>query len=296
MTRPIQALTPSLALLALSLLPAREALALPIGDAFPCVVAPFDVFPVPPPVAPVVVVRPWSSFPPPVVVVRRYVPPPPPVVVVRPWTQPPPPAPTHIIVRPATPAVVFAEPEPEPGPVVTTDGEGGTIDDRGEGVRAARRVVVGGGFGGLMLAGPDSSTLSSAFALHLGVALRQASVGLRLDMSPDAVQVSDRSGRSTSASYLIGGVGFGYHFNADALIHPVVGAALELHALDPDGGETRYGFGLGARAGLEMEYPLDSGSLGIGVDVSGHRRFGDDDEMQVAATALGFGGTIDYRF
>lgn len=294
MTRQIHALTPTLALLALSLFPAPAALALPIGDAFPCVVAPFEPMPPPPPVAPVVVVRPWSPPPPPVVVVRRYVPPPPPAVVVRPWTPPPPPAPTHIYVRPVTPAVVVAEPEPEP--VVTTDGEGGTIDDRGDGVRAARRVVVGGGVGGLMLASPDASTLSSAFALHLGVALRQASVGLRLDMSPDAVQVDDGSGGTTPASYLIGGIGFGYHFNADSLIHPVVGAALELHALDPDGGETRYGFGLGARAGLEMEYPLDSGSLGIGVDVSGHRRFGEDDQMPVAATALGFGGTIDYRF
>jgi len=301
MTRPIHVLAPTAALLALSLIPSRDASAIPLGDAFPCVVAPFD--PPPPPVAPVVVVRPWSepppvvvrpyTPPPPVVVVRRYVPPPPPAVVVRPWTAPPPPAPTQILVRPVTPAVVVAEPEPEP--VTTTDDEGGTIDDRGEGVRAARRVVVGGGFGGLMLSGPDSATLSSAFALHLGVALRQASVGLRLDLAPDAVEMGEGSERTT-ASYAIGGIGFGYHFNADSLIHPVVGASLELHALDPDGGETRYGFGLGARAGLEMEYPLDSGSLGIGVDVSGHRRFGDADDMPVAATALGFGGTIDYRF
>lgn len=293
MTRPLTAFGLTLALVAV---PAGSALALPLGEAVPCVIAPFD--PPPPPPSPVVVVRPWTAPPPPVVVVRRYVPPPAPTVVVRPWSAPPP---TQIIVRPAPPpTVVVAAPEPPPEPVVVddgdTDGDGGTIDDRGEGVRAARRVVVGGGFGGLMLTGHDASTLSTSFGVHLGVALRQASVGLRLDMSPDAVQIDDGAGGSASASYLIGGLGFGYHFNADSLIHPVVGASLELHALDPEGSEARYGFGLGARAGLEMEYPLDSGSLGIGLDVSGHRRFGNEDDMPVPSLALAFGGTIDYRF
>lgn len=267
------------------------------GEAFPCVIAPFEEMPPPPPQP--VVVRPWSSPPPPVVVVPRWTPVPPPVVV-RPWTPPPatvhvyapPPPPTTIYVRPRPAPVVVSVPDPEPVAVETrVDDEGGTIDDRGEGVRASRRVVVGGGFGGLMLTGHDSSTLSTSYGVHLGVALRQASVGLRLDHSPDAVEVD-----GSSASYTIGGLGFGYHFNADSLIHPVVGASLELHALDPEGDDARYGFGVGARAGLEMEYPLDSGSLGIGLDVSGHRRFGSESSMPVSATALAFGGTVDYRF
>jgi len=303
MTRPIHVLAPSLALFAL--FPASAALALPLGDGLPCVLA-FEPDPTPPPV----IVRPWTPPPPPTVVIRPWTPPPQ-RVYVRPWTPPPPPVTSYavppparvyvrsiLISRPVTPTVVVSEPAPATATATVTavDEEGGTIDDRGEGVRAARRVVVGAGFGGLMLTGHDSSTLSPSFALHLAVALRQASVGLRVDMAPDAVEVANGSGGTSPASYTIGGLGFGYHFNADSLIHPVVGASLELHALDPQGADASFGFGLGARAGLEMEYPLDSGSLGIGVDVSGHRRFGSTHAMPVPATALAFGGTIDYRF
>ena len=299
MTRPIHVFALSVALFAL--FPVADAGAVPVSDALPCMIA-IDPCVVPPPV----IVRPWTPPPPPMVVVRPWNPPPP-RVYVRAWTPPPPPVtsyavppPARVFVRPivvtppVAPAVVVTEPQPEP--VTAVDEDGGTIDDRGEGVRAARRVVVGGGFGGLMLAGHDSSTLSSSFSLHLGVALRQASVGVRIDMAPDAVEVADGSGGLAPASYTIGGLGFGYHFNADSLIHPVVGASLELHALDPEGAKATFGFGLGARAGLEMEYPLDSGSLGIGVDISGHRRFGDAETMAVPPTAVAFGGTIDYRF
>jgi hypothetical protein len=249
------------------------------ADALACVLAPFQE-PAPPPPQPVNV-RPWSEPPRPVVLVRPWTPVPPPVVV-RPWAQ-----------APSVSAYVVATP---PSVVVTTetapDVASGTIDDRGEDVRAARRVVVGGGFGGLLLATDGASVLSPSFGVHLGLALRQASVGIRIDMAPDVLPADG----ATSASYTIGGLGFGYHFAADSLIHPVVGASLDLHAFDPDGAKARYGFGVGARAGLEMEYPLDAGSLGIGLDVSGHRRFGAADAMPVSATALAFGGTLDYRF
>ncbi|MBI2895226.1 MAG: hypothetical protein HYY06_16855 [Deltaproteobacteria bacterium] len=255
---------------------------------------------------PPVIIRPYSPPPPPppirVVVV-------PPRVVVRPYVAPAirfaqPPPPIRIV-----PAPVFVTPVRTPTPVViedrTTiieqdpvdDGTEGTMDDRGAGLRAARRVVVGGGYGGMILSGDDSSSIGSSYRLHVGLALRQASVGLRLDLAPDALEVPADSGRPTSASYMISGLGFGYHFNPDGLLHPVMGASVELHSIDPDDGETAVGFGVGGRAGLEMEYPLDFGSLGVGLDLTAHRRLISDDDFPTRiATALAFGGYVDYRF
>jgi hypothetical protein len=231
---------------------------------------------------------------PPPVYVRPYQP-----SVVR-FAQPPPP------VRMMTPVVVsrpvvVTRSEPvvltEPADALVDHGDGGTMDDRGEGLRAARRVVVGGGYGGLVLMGDASSSIASAYRLHIGLALRQVSVGFRLDVAPDALEIPDETGDTTSASYLIGGLGFGYHFNAEGLLHPVMGASLEVHSLDPSQGDGAVAFGIGGRAGLELEYPLDSGSLGIGLDFTAHRRLlANNDFPARTSTAMALGGYVDYRF
>ncbi len=195
--------------------------------------------------------------------------------------QSPPPGVVVRVVRPTEPPAV----EPLPA-----------NDDR------TPRVVAGAGFGGVLFDGGGRGMLGSDYRLHLGLEVGQALVGARVDLIPEGLSVAGADGAARAAHLTLGSLGLGYRFLPDAVVHPVASFSLEMTALSVDAvgavaGATALGFGIAGRVGLEFEYPISTGAVAVGLDVSAHRRLVSQEGFPTdQQNALSFGGTLHYRF
>src|SRR5262249_14902529 len=131
-------------------------------------------------------------------------------------------------------------------------------------------VIAGAGMGAAMFFGDGLTGTAVAYRLHVGVAVGQGEFALRADLIPDALHVATETGGSTPAALYTIGATFNYRFLPDASLHPVAGAGVETTILDPHAAQGGAAFGVVARVGLELAFPIDSGALAFGIDVTGH--------------------------
>lgn len=157
-------------------------------------------------------------------------------------------------------------------------------------------VIVGGGFGGLLLHANDSSTLVPNYRLHIGLAVGSSEIAARIDLAPKGASLSlDES--VNELSIIAPRLTFEHRFLPRAVIHPVAGLGLGAIIASPDEGDTSYAMALTARAGLEFAYRLTHSALAVGLDITGHLPVARSNPLPVDLTAmLSFGAYLDFRF
>ena len=194
----------------------------------------------------------------------------PPVTYEGGYAQPPPPR--YIPPPPPPPPIVVAERDPYETP--------GTI-------------IVGSGFGGMILKGELGSRVVPTYLLHIGLAVGAAEFSLRSSLMPRALELDQGGSLSLYATRAT----FNYRFLHGAAVHPVAGIGLESVVGDPASGETGHCFAATARVGLELAFPVREGALALGLDTQGHLPFAASDSFPVdLSMMLGFGAYLDYRF
>lgn len=217
---------------------------------------------------------------------------------------PPPPPPRVLVVRRPvvqvpSPRVIVTAPPP-PVTTVVTQPEPVVVDeprDERDPYATPGIVVAGAGMGGMFFLGDGITGVTTAYKLHVGLAVGAAEFALRFDLAPDAMDLTMADGGKTPAALYTTGASFNYRFLPGATVHPVAGVGLEGIILDPHEGETGTAFAVTARAGLELAYPLSDGALALGIDLTGHKPFGATAEYSAdVVPMLTFGAYGDYRF
>ncbi|MBI5489860.1 MAG: hypothetical protein HY905_21170 [Deltaproteobacteria bacterium] len=165
-------------------------------------------------------------------------------------------------------------------------------------------VEVGAGYGGFYMPSLRESLLQAPRA-HLALILDPVSVNLdvsvatglewgELDANGACVAEGDRCG---TGELIQTSLGFAWRWNRHGHLHPTAGAGLELASLDPDSGDSTFGFTAAAVAGLIFEYPLPFGALEAGLDITGHVMLVAQDAYPLEDSFfLTFGGYAGYRF
>ncbi|MBW2731703.1 MAG: hypothetical protein JRH20_04875 [Deltaproteobacteria bacterium] len=200
-----------------------------------------------------------------------------------------PPAPVVVV---PTPVVVPAAMVVQPYPVVLPSVHLVTRDP----YKTSGIVIVGAGFGGLLLHANDSSTLVPNYRLHIGLAVGTSEIAARIDLAPKGAALSLEEGVDT-LSIVAPRLTFEHRFLPRSPIHPIAGLGLGAIIASPDQGETAYAMAVTARAGLEFAYPLAHSALALGLDITGHLPVARSDPFPVDLTAmLSFGAYLDFRF
>jgi hypothetical protein len=218
---------------------------------------------------------------------------------------PDPSPPRRVVVVPAPePApepvrvVVRTPPPPETRLTVRVRDDGSrrppaSLHEDGEGPR----LVLGGGIGPMFVVSDPSHSVVPIGHLHLGLAVSQVEVGLRVGLAPYAASLENEDGETIDAGLYTTDVTFTYRFLPDADVHPILGAGIGAVIAAPDGLAPSAGFGVSARAGLELGVDVPDGELGIGLDALGTQVVGAEDGFPWAlATTLTVGAHLDYRF
>ena len=183
-----------------------------------------------------------------------------------------PPPPRYVLPPPPPPPIVVRERDPYDTPGI---------------------VIVGVGFGGLILKSDLGSEVVPAPLLHLGLAVGAAEFALRSSLAPRALDLDDGGTLSLYATRAT----FSYRFLPGAVVHPVAGIGLESVIGAPSSGSVGHTFAATARLGLELAFPLHDGALALGLDTEGHLPFAATDSFPVdLSLMLGFGAYVDYRF
>jgi len=183
-----------------------------------------------------------------------------------------PPPPRHVLPPPPPPPIVVRERDPYDTPGI---------------------VIVGVGFGGMILRSDLGSEVVPAPLLHLGLAVGAAEFALRTSLAPRALDLDDGRALSLYATRAT----FSYRFLPGATVHPVAGIGLESVIGAPSSGSVGHTFAATARVGLELAFPLHDGALALGLDTEGHLPFAATDSFPVdLSLMLGFGAYVDYRF
>lgn len=183
-----------------------------------------------------------------------------------------PPPPRYLLPPPPPPPIVVRERDPYDTPGI---------------------VIVGAGFGGLVLKSDMGSEVVPAPLLHLGLAVGAAEFALRTSLAPRALDLDDGGTLSLYATRAT----FSYRFLPGATVHPVAGIGLESVIGAPTSGSVGHTFAATARVGLELAFPLHDGALALGLDTEGHLPFAATDGFPVdLSLMLGFGAYVDYRF
>ena len=181
-------------------------------------------------------------------------------------------------VEPEPPA-----PPPRPAPIIV---ERDPYDTSGI-------VIVGGGFGGMMLHAGDATVVAPSPLVHLGLAVGSAEFGLRLNLLPEAIELDGPGAISLYATQ----ASFSYRFLDRAVVHPVAGIGLESIVGAPERGDVGPSFAVTARLGRELAFPLAGGALALGLDATGHLPFAASEAFPLELeTMLGFGAYLDWRF
>ena len=165
-------------------------------------------------------------------------------------------------------------------------------------------IEVGAGYGGFYMPSLRESLLQAPRA-HLALILDPVSVNLDVsvatglewgELDPAGSCISD-GGACGSGQLIQTSLGFAWRWNRRGHLHPTAGAALEMASLDPDTGDSAFGFTAAATAGLIFEYPMPYGALEAGLDVTGHVMLVAQDAYPLEDTFfLTFGGYAGYRF
>jgi hypothetical protein len=92
------------------------------------------------------------------------------------------------------------------------------------------------------------------------------------------------------------GMGFGYRFNPDGRVHPELGASFDTMILDRASEGTKLAFGIGATAGLVVEFPLRYGAIVTSLEVAGHRHIWSQNGFFPPRASASVIGSLGYRF
>ena len=207
----------------------------------------------------------------------------------------PPPSPTVRVITAPPPAVRVRVVAPVAPTRIVVDGT--EVSEERDPYDTNGIVVVGGGVGGIFLFGDGITDVAMGYKLQVGLAVGAAEFALRLDLAPEALELSLPDGAATPAALYTSGASFNYRFLPGATVHPVFGIGLEAIFLDPHEADTETSFAVSGRAGLEFAYPLSDGALALGLDATGHHPFATTDPDQgVTADILSFGAYANYRF
>jgi len=92
------------------------------------------------------------------------------------------------------------------------------------------------------------------------------------------------------------GVALGYRFNEDGRVHPELGAMFDTLILDREQAGTALAFGVGATAGLVVDFPLKYGAIVTGLEVAGHRHIWAQNGFYPPRASASVMGSLGYRF
>jgi hypothetical protein len=92
------------------------------------------------------------------------------------------------------------------------------------------------------------------------------------------------------------GVSFGYRFNEDGRVHPELGAMFDTLVLDREQAGTALAFGVGATAGLVVDFPLRYGAIVTSLEVAGHRHIWSQNGFYPPKASVSVLGSLGYRF
>ncbi len=92
------------------------------------------------------------------------------------------------------------------------------------------------------------------------------------------------------------GVAFGYRFNEDGRVHPELGAMFDTLILDREQAGTALAFGVGATAGLVVDFPLKYGAIVTSLEVAGHRHIWAQNGFYPPRASVSVMGSLGYRF
>ncbi|MBW2261716.1 MAG: hypothetical protein JRG91_07050 [Deltaproteobacteria bacterium] len=92
------------------------------------------------------------------------------------------------------------------------------------------------------------------------------------------------------------GVAFGYRFNEDGRVHPELGAMFDTLILDREAAGTALAFGVGATAGLVVDFPLKYGAIVTSIEVAGHRHIWAQNGFYPPRASASVMGSLGYRF
>ncbi|MCA9673206.1 MAG: hypothetical protein KC503_46765 [Myxococcales bacterium] len=202
----------------------------------------------------------------------------------------------HTSPRVEVPApVVIIEPAPKPRPSVIALPSVRIVEPR-DPYDTGGIVIAGGGFGGMMLRADGRTNLVPTYRVHLGAAIGQSELALRLDMAPGARDVGV-GGVENNVDVFATRLSFNYRFLPSAVLHPVAGFGLEHIAANPDSGAIGHAFALAGRAGLEFAYPLAHSALAVGIDATAHIPIARSEGFPLDLSAMvSFGAYADFRF
>lgn len=92
------------------------------------------------------------------------------------------------------------------------------------------------------------------------------------------------------------GVAFGYRFNEEGRVHPELGAMFDTLILDREQAGTALAFGVGATAGLVVDFPLEYGAIVTSLEVAGHRHIWAQNGFYPPRASASVMGSLGYRF
>lgn len=211
--------------------------------------------------------------------VELYENPPPQRVVV---VSPPPSQPVRVVVR---------QPAPLPNPVIVRPAP------RPQDEQEAPRLVLGAGIGPMFaLSSPSLSVVPIGHA-HIGLALDAVEFGVRVGFAPYAASIANADGEEADAGLYTTDATFTLRLFEDADVHPVFGAGVGAVITTPAGRPAAAGFGISARAGLELGFPFEDGDIGAGLDAIYTQVVGAEEGFTwELASTLTIGVHLDYRF
>ncbi|MGE0785837.1 MAG: hypothetical protein AB7S26_09130 [Sandaracinaceae bacterium] len=200
-----------------------------------------------------------------------------------------PPPPRAIIVYPSRPPTTTVYIAPTPAPVVVQPPPPARRDDE-------LRLVLGGGIGPMFVLSAPSLSVVPVGHAHVGLAVGDVEFGVRVGLAPYAATIENEDGSSHDAGLYTTDATFTLRLFQEAIVHPVIGAGVGA-VIESRSDGAAAGFGLSARAGLELGVPFEDGDLAAGLDAIATQVVGAESGFSWAlATSVTVGAHLDYRF
>jgi hypothetical protein len=114
--------------------------------------------------------------------------------------------------------------------------------------------------------------------------------GMRWDRERDGETCTEKG------NLALVGMGFGYRFNEGGRVHPELGAMFDTLILDREQAGTALAFGVGATAGLVVDFPLRYGAIVTSIEVAGHRHVWSQNGFYPPRASASVMGSLGYRF
>ncbi len=199
--------------------------------------------------------------------------PPPRTVLVYPPARP---ARVVLVSSPPPPRTVYAPPPSDP---------------------SAPRLVLGAGLGPMFTLSAASPSVVPIGHAHVGFAVDAVEFGVRVGFAPYAASLANADGEDVDTGLYTTDATFTLRLFEDADVRPVLGAGVGAVIATPEGSAPAAGFGLSARAGLELAFDFEDGEVGAGLDGIVTQVVGAEDGFPwELGTTLTVGAHLDYRF